>query len=105
MVFEQINITELNMNTNNKMSILNRDVKNLDCKEIFLEIYDGSTSIQNKMHSFCNSNANKVFKSQSNKIFLHFKRNSENVNFQFKLFYNPFKIGEYIFVALQQNLK
>ena len=98
MLFEQINITELNLNSNtNPFSILNRDIKRLNCDEVFLEVYDGSTSIQNKLHSFCNSNANKVLKSQSNKVFMHFKRNSDDVNFQFKLFYNPYKIGKKIF--------
>ena len=72
MVFEYVNITELKAN-NLQLSLKNGVSTNLnDCNENSLEIYDGSTSLKNKIQTFCNTVVNKVLKSQSNKIFLHF---------------------------------
>jgi hypothetical protein len=94
MVIEYVNITEIK-SSNLQLSILNRVTTNLnDCNENSLEIYDGSTSFKNKILSFCNTVVNKVLKSQSNKIFIHLTKNSDKVFFQFKIIYNPFKIGK-----------
>lgn len=94
MVFEYVNITELKAN-NLQLSLKNGVSTNLnDCNENSLEIYDGSTSLKNKIQTFCNTVVNKVLKSQSNKIFLHLTKKSDKVFFQFKLVYNPFKIGK-----------
>ena len=83
--FEQINIT-VSQNGSKQ-----RD----NCTENFIELYDGSTSLQNRIFHFCFSATNKIYKSQTNKLFIRYllSKNSNKDYLSFRLVYNPFQTG------------
>ena len=75
------------------------EVKGLrvNCSENFIQLYDGSTSMIDRKYHFCTSETNKLYKSQSNKVYIRYlmHKKSENDYVKFKLTYNPYKVGTY----------
>lgn len=87
--FENINIT-LDKNKT-------KEAKRQNCTENFLQLYDGSTSVKDQRLHFCQSEINKFYKSQTNKIFLRYNqvKNSENDIFLFRIVFNPYTTGSF----------
>jgi hypothetical protein len=72
-------------------------LERVNCTENFIELYDGTTSILNRIFHFCVEDHRRIiYNAQSNKIFIRYQlvKNSPHNEVSFRLRYNTFTIGE-----------
>ena len=75
LTFEKVNI-HIYHNNSREMTTFER----LNCTENFIQVYDGTTSDSNRVLHFCVEEMKKViYSSQSNKIFIRFHLNKNNM--------------------------
>ena len=71
--------------------------KNMNnCSKTYFEVYDGTTSIENRKYQTCSTQSNKFVKSETNALFVRFKlkENITSNNNYFNLVFNAFKSGK-----------
>ncbi len=79
-------------------------LERVNCTENFIEVYDGTTSILNRIFHFCVEDHRRIiYNAQSNKIFIRYQliKNTPHDEVSFRLRYNTFTLGEvFIYSAI-----
>ena len=67
-----------------------------NCSKTYFEVYDGTTSLENRRYQACSTQNNKFLKSDSNALFVRFKlkENITSNNNYFNLVFNSFRSGK-----------
>ncbi len=69
----------------------------------FIEVYDGSTSSRDKVFSVFANESNRIYKSQTNRIYVRYSLNKININdyVRFKMAFNSYKLGKNVRLCMK----